>query len=221
MAELADRGRAPDVVARRVPEAYLSYWGAAAAGQRQWTLPRELRTVTVGRSSSTDVCIDWDQEVSRVHAVLERVGTEWTVADGGLSRNGTFVNGRRLSSRVRLRDRDAILVGETVLVFCAPLQPSEPGTVERAGLPDAMHLTGPQRAVLVALCRPYAGGRPYASPASNQQIAEELCLSLDAVKTHLRTLFHKFGIEDLPQNRKRAQLVELALTHGLVGAAEH
>ena len=35
-------------------------------------------------------------------------------------------------------------------------------------------------------------------PATNQQIAEELFLSVDAVRTHLRVLFAKFGIERLP-----------------------
>jgi hypothetical protein len=33
-------------------------------------------------------------------------------------------------------------------------------------------------------------------------------LSLDAVKTHLRMLFRKPGIEHLPQNQKRARLAE-------------
>jgi len=39
---------------------------------------------------------------------------------------------------------------------------------------------------------------------------------VDAVKTHLRVLFHKFGIENLPQNQKRARLAEIALELGLV-----
>lgn len=140
---------------------------------------------------------------------------EWTLTDNGLSRNGTFVNGRRLSSRVRLRDRDKIVVGETSLTYCAPPMTSEQ-TVVGDTMPASSHLSESQRAVLTALCRPYGGGRPYATPASNQQIADELSLSVDAVKTHLRTLFHRFGIEHLPQNRKRAQLVEIALTRGLV-----
>jgi predicted ArsR family transcriptional regulator len=82
--------------------------------------------------------------------------------------------------------------------------------------PAVTRLTDAQRSVLVALCRPYQDARPYASPASNQQIAGELFLSLDAVKTHLRVLFHKFGIENLPQNQKRARLAEMALELGLV-----
>ena len=56
--------------------------------------------------------------------------------------------------------------------------------------------------------------------ASNQQIAQELFLSVHAVKTHLRVLFHKFGIDSLPQNQKRARLVELALQLGLVDEIE-
>ena len=48
------------------------------------------------------------------------------------------------------------------------------------------------------------------------QIADKVFLSVDSVKTHLRTLFHKFRVEELAQNRKRAQLVELALRSGLV-----
>ena len=41
-------------------------------------------------------------------------------------------------------------------------------------------------------------------------------LSVEAVKTHLRTLFQRFGVEDLPQNAKRARLVELAFETGVV-----
>ena len=40
--------------------------------------------------------------------------------------------------------------------------------------------------------------------------------AFDDYSHHLRTLFHKFGVEDLPQNQKRAKLVELAFRSGLV-----
>ena len=45
-------------------------------------------------------------------------------------------------------------------------------------------------------------------------------MSLHAVKTHLRVLFHKFGIDALPQNQTRARLVELALQLGLADEIE-
>jgi pSer/pThr/pTyr-binding forkhead associated (FHA) protein len=196
-------------------EAYLarrSPWGE----QQRWPLPPEGGAVTIGRASSADVCLGEDSQVSRVHAVMERVGGLWTIVDDGLSRNGTFLNGRRLAHRARLRDRDKIRVGETILTFCAPPQTASQQTVVDGRRPAVTRLTEAQRSILVALCRPYEDARPYASPASNQQIAKELFLSLDAVKTHLRVLFHKFGIENLPQNQKRARLAEMALELGLV-----
>ena len=87
-------------------------------------------------------------------------------------------------------------------------------------LPAVTRLTEAQRSILVALCRPYEDARPYATPASNQEIASELFLSLDAVKTHLRVLFRKFGLESLPQNQKRARLAEMALELGLAAGIE-
>ncbi|HYO20572.1 MAG TPA: FHA domain-containing protein, partial [Dermatophilaceae bacterium] len=142
-----------------------------------------------------------------------------TIVDDGLSRNGTFLNGRRLAHRAPLRDRDKIRIGESVLTFCAPPQTMSQmaqQTVVRGLHPAVTRVTEAQRSVLVALCRPLQDAHPYASPASNQQIANELFLSVDAVKTHLRVLFHKFGIEGLPQNQKRARLAEMAEESGLV-----
>ena len=76
-------------------------------------------------------------------------------------------------------------------------------------------LTETQRRLLVALCRPLQDSA-YATPATNREIAEEVHLSVDAVKAHLRVLFERLGIDDLPQNQKRARLAALALVNGLV-----
>lgn len=194
---------------------YLSRWDAQAQ-QRRWVL--QDRVVTLGRAANADVVIDGDPIVSRVHSTLERVAGVWTIDDNGLSRNGTFVNGRRVSGRVQLHDRDEIRVGGTVLTFCAPAEEDGAHTLVGEPLPTAARLTPAQHAVLAVLCRPHLDGRTYATPATNQQIADELFLSVDAVKTHLRTLFHKLGIEQLPQNQKRSQLVEMALRYGLVSS---
>jgi DNA-binding CsgD family transcriptional regulator len=79
-----------------------------------------------------------------------------------------------------------------------------------------MQLTDTQHRILVALCRPARGGTGFAPPATNQEIAEEVFLSVDAVKAHLRTLFEKFDVGDLPQNLKRVRLAELAMRSGVV-----
>ena len=80
----------------------------------------------------------------------------------------------------------------------------------------AVPVTDAQRRVLVALCRPMKDGAQDAVPATNPQIAEELFLTVAAVKTHLRALFHAFGIDDLPQQNKRRRLVALAISTGVV-----
>jgi pSer/pThr/pTyr-binding forkhead associated (FHA) protein len=179
-----------------------------------------IQRITVGRVPACEVRIQTDGEVSRLHAEFERLGDGWTVADDGLSRNGTYVNGERIAGRRLLRDGDVIRFGRTPATFRQPLAVGVTETrvavdpLERASLSDA------QRRVLVALCRPFKASSGYATPATNQQIAEELFLSVDAIKTHLRALFAKFGIEDLPQNQKRVRLVELAMTSGIVTIRE-
>jgi hypothetical protein len=175
--------------------------------------------VTIGRSEAMNVIVDWDREVSGVHAELQRVGDAWMIIDDGLSRNGTFLNERRVAGRQRLHNEDRIRVGKTILVFRSPSEIVAESTAI-SGERQLVQLTDAQRRVLVALCRPYKDGTSFATPASNQQIAEEAYLSVDAVKTHLRVLFTKFALTDLPQNEKRAKLAECALQFGVVTRGE-
>jgi pSer/pThr/pTyr-binding forkhead associated (FHA) protein len=151
-----------------------------------------------------------------VHAEVERIAGDWAVTDDGLSSNGTFVNGDRVQSRRRLRDGDALRFGATLVQFHDPVGADRPGTVAAGEPLTRASLSPAQKRVLVALCRPLKGSPSYATPATNQSIADELFLSVDAVKTHMRALFTKFGIEDLPQNQKRLRLVELAFQTGLI-----
>ncbi|MBV9414622.1 MAG: hypothetical protein JO363_06555, partial [Solirubrobacterales bacterium] len=55
-----------------------------------------------------------------------------------------------------------------------------------------------------------------AIPATNRQIAEEVYLTVDAVKAHLRVLFERYGLSQLPQNEKRARLVVAVLDAGVL-----
>lgn len=175
--------------------------------------------VSIGRAAGNDVVLDWDLQVSRSHAQLEYVGTDWTAVDDGLSRNGTLLNGERFAGHRRLRDGDVVRVGATTIVFRAPAGETESTLVERP-VPLA-RLTEGERRVLVALCAPMLADRgPAPVPATNKEIAEALNLSPDGVKTHVRSLFEKLGIGDLPQYQKRSALARRALEQGLVTRAD-
>jgi pSer/pThr/pTyr-binding forkhead associated (FHA) protein len=171
--------------------------------------------LTIGRRADNDIALVWDSEVSRVHAQLEPVGGDWALIDDGLSRNGSYVNGERVTGRRRLRDGDRLCFGETPVLFCAPAGEASVSTAVVGLGRGPVAVTDAQRRVLVALCRPLASSA-YATPATNREIADEVHLSVDAVKAHLRVLFERFGLDDLPQNQKRARLAALVLVNGLV-----
>lgn len=170
-------------------------------------------TVTIGRRPERDVALTWDTEVSRLHAQLEPVGPDWTVMDDGLSRNGTYVNGERISGRRRLKDGDRLVFGETPVMFRAPQDVSD--STAAITVEHPVPLTETQRRILIALCRPLKDSA-YATPATNKDIAAEVHLSVDAVKAHLRVVFERFGLDALPQNQKRARLAATALVNGVI-----
>ncbi len=182
----------------------------------EFLLTGAAQRLTVGRSPENDLALTWDAEVSRLHATLEWIGGAWTVADDGLSRNGTYLNGERVTGRRRLHAGDGIRVGGTLLAYREYVPRRDESTRVAADVPTLTSLTESQRAVLLALCRPFKHGSSYAVPTPNQEIAAELFLSADAVKTHMRALFAKFGVEELPHNQKRLRLVERALQSGVV-----
>jgi len=186
-----------------------------ARRQRLLDLESGPSRLSIGRRSDCDVALPWDGEASRLHADLERIAGEWTLVDDGRSRNGTFLNGERVLGRRRLADRDVLGIGRTPIVFRCPVRAHTFETTRPAA--DAPPVISPaQKRVLIALCRPLAASASFASPASNRQICDELMVSNDTVKGHMRALFEAFGIGDIPQNEKRATLAREAIERGLV-----
>jgi pSer/pThr/pTyr-binding forkhead associated (FHA) protein len=206
------------IEAERAGDPFVVYRDQAGE-QRIVPLPTEVRELTIGRHGECDLLLDWDDRVSGLHAELRSSAGHWLVVDDGLSRNGTFVNGERVVGQRRLRDGDQLEVGQTLLVFRRPQ--AKPSKSTALGLdPIRPELSEAQRRVLVALCRPYRDGSAFALPATNQEIADELYLSVAAVKTHLRALFQRFEVDGLPQKEKRIRLVQRALDSGSVSPGE-
>jgi hypothetical protein len=189
-------------------------WRAEDAEQRLLLLDQANWRVTIGRDATADVPLPWDAEVSRTHALLEQIGRGWTLIDDGLSRNGSFVNGTRIIGRRRLTDKDRLVFGGTLVTY-RETSGAITQTASAIDAPSAIPLTPMQRKVLIGLVRP-VHDTDSATPATNRQIAEEMFLTIDAVKAHLRVLFERYGLSELPQNEKRARLVAIVLDAGVL-----
>lgn len=201
------------IAAERTGHPFL-VWRSDDGEQHLLMLDPQRWRVTIGRDPAADLALAWDAEVSSTHALLEQVGRGWTVLDDGLSRNGSFVNGARVVGRRRLRDKDRLVVGNTPIIY------RETGgaitqTASAIDAPSGIPVSPMQRKVLIALCRPVHESAS-ATPATNRQIAQEVYLTVDAVKAHLRVLFERYGLSQLPQNEKRARLVAAVLDAGVL-----
>ena len=175
--------------------------------------------LTIGREPGSDIQLEWDLTVSRLHAVIECVGGAWFLVDESFSANGSFVNRERVR-RQRLVDADVIKVGATEALVRMPVEASRPASTVMVDPRSRPEISPREFEVLLALCRPQVIERlPF--PASNPQIAKAIHLSEDAVKTHLRNLFAKFGLDGLAQNEKRIALAQRAVEVGAVDAAAY
>src|ERR1700758_1071152 len=182
---------------------------------------RELITlsggrVTVGKAETNVVSLEHDGTVSRLHAVLENLGFAWSVRDVG-SRNGTYLNGEKLSAERVLRSGDELRVGSSRLVFWELKQADDDETeaVEPSQRPP--QLTRRELEVLVVLCRPLVSDNPFPEPASVRQMARELFVTEAAIKQHLQNMYDKFSVPS--EGERRVRLANEDIRRGAVTVA--
>jgi adenylate cyclase len=88
-------------------------------GESSWKL---------GRGSQCAIVLE-DDLVSRNHAMIQRMDSkDYVLIDMG-SRNGSFVNDRRLSTPVKLRDGDRLTLGNAHMVFHNPQETGHSGSL--------------------------------------------------------------------------------------------
>ncbi|HWB84061.1 MAG TPA: adenylate/guanylate cyclase domain-containing protein [Bryobacteraceae bacterium] len=81
----------------------------------------------VGRGDGCSVLLD-SRSVSRLHALIQRKDAgDFSLVDLG-SRNGSFVNGRRVTVPVTLTDNDRLVFGDQQLLFRSSTGPSSGGS---------------------------------------------------------------------------------------------
>jgi hypothetical protein len=157
-----------------------------------------------------------DPSVSLLHAEIVRRGPYAYVADLGLSRNGTRVNGRPVGRRV-LADSDVVAFGAArCRVVGLPREdlPTE-SELRRPAVPE---LTRRELDVLTALCRPALSDDAFVAPATAREIAADLVVTEAAVKQHLLRLYQKFRIPG--GLNRRIRLANEVVALGLVRPAD-
>lgn len=192
---------------------HLEAWTAAGAQ----VVPLAGDRLTLGSADSNDLAVPLDRRLSRLHAVLQHYPAGWCVRDLG-SRNGTFVNGRRIWQDRALADGDEIRAGSSRFVYRAgpAATLAGPPTEGAAALPA---LTARERDVLIQLCRPLLTNQLFTEPAGSREIAAALVVTEAAVKQHLLRLYEKFGI-DGAGDRRRARLANEAMARLAVTLAD-
>ncbi len=81
------------------------------------TVTLTSESVVIGRSRQCTVHLD-DPDVSRQHTMIRAEGDLYFVKDNG-SRNGTLLNGRKISAEVEIKSGDVLTVGPFTLTFHA------------------------------------------------------------------------------------------------------
>ncbi|HWF81209.1 MAG TPA: FHA domain-containing protein [Streptosporangiaceae bacterium] len=172
-------------------------------------VPLQPEVTTIGRGSYTDVRLA-DPSVSVLHAEIMRRGPYVYVADLGLSRNGTRVNGR-LVARKLLADGDALAFGSARCriggIMADEVTDAEP---PKSATPE---LTRRELDVIASLCRPAMSDDAFVTPATAREIAADLVVTEAAVKQHLLRLYSKLRIAE-GQNR-RIRLANEVIALGL------
>lgn len=86
-----------------------------------WKLELDKGKVTLGRAQANEVAVA-DPSCSSRHATIERDGESFVIRDEG-SKNGTFVNNRRVHGPAVLSPGDEITIGSTAVTFDRPRMP--------------------------------------------------------------------------------------------------
>lgn len=190
----------------------ISDWGLRYAGTIPQLLERsssgvfrlDTPTSRVGRSSSATVCL-FHPTVSRRHAELSISVGQLVVHDRG-SRNGTFVDGRKVVTAV-LNLGSEVRFGDVNLVVARLLPDEDQESTRRTELKTrfaaeeleshASLLTAAQQRILQWLAR----------GMSEKEIARSLNLSPRTVHNHIQAIYERFGIRT--RARLMARLLEL------------
>jgi phosphoserine phosphatase RsbU/P len=82
----------------------------------------EGQRVGLGRATTNELCFPDDSGLSRQHLYFENDGDGWSLTDPG-SKNGTLLNGEKVTCPKKLKSGDRIHAGHLTIVFGASARP--------------------------------------------------------------------------------------------------
>jgi serine phosphatase RsbU (regulator of sigma subunit) len=118
-----------------------------AAGKDARRVSLDKDSFSVGRAHSNDLCYPDDASLSRNHMVLEKRDDHWWVTDLR-SKNGTLLNGARITGWHRLHPGDRLSLGQLIAVFLDPTLGTEENVVF---VPQAGRALSPGATVMASL----------------------------------------------------------------------
>lgn len=162
---------------------------------------------SLGRAKDCDIHVD-DPQASRYHATIEVARRAVWLHDRG-SRNGIYVNGKRIDVERELTRGDVIRIGkaEMHIVGMDTVHDKEATTAPVSKIPEGEEDKNPlavlsprEREVLALLAQGY----------SQPEIAPRLRISVKTVETYRARISEKLDL------KTRAELVQFAMKTGLV-----
>jgi len=101
-------------------------------------VPLTKGSYSLGRAHSNDLCYPDDASLSRKHLILEQDEQGWTVCDLG-SKNGTVLNGTRVTGKSKLQPGDRLIVGQLSISCADPREDSRADVVFVPGADRELH----------------------------------------------------------------------------------
>jgi len=154
------------------------------SGSTHWNIPVEKNEILIGRSTECDLILQ-APSISRKHGILRLFGEHIFLRDL-VSRNGTYVNGVRITGEQELRDGDIIRLGELEFSL-QELDENEEKTLINAGeqkerdFGREFGLSGREEEVLYLLLKGLAV----------KEIARRLFISQGTAKNHVLNIYGK------------------------------
>ncbi len=162
--------------------------------------PLSGQRITIGRLDENDLVFSQDVTVSRRHAVLERFDNGWRIRDLHSS-NGTFVNGIKVTTTMRVKPGDRVLVGSASFTMLEIAPPEGLlATMQKGSGDDVVSQFSQRESEILRLV---------AQGCTDAELAERLSISVKTVHSHLDRIRDKCGL------RRRADLTRLAIALGL------